>query len=368
MALPDGRKFKVKLEIQDTFIDTNNLNLILRLTTANLPAGMYTTGSQAALNGGGDIALSSDEAGTDRLYLNIEEFTLDGNVDMWVRRNNCQSASVTDIWAWWGKVGESQPAASASGGSEGVPSSANIGSGSNTGSQCMLHLEESGSPYNDVSEDGNDGTSTDAPAQQSAIIKNGQKFVASSDQHIRLASDATLNDTKFTLEYLWFNNTNTENFGRIYSRVSNNFEIAQRGTAPSLDYRIDFYNGTGWTNTTYAAPVDTWEHHLWSYDDTTLKFYVNGVEKHSSSETLTGSNGPFTLGARESSEVESPDGYLDEFRFMDGEVDANYAKASFNAIFNPGSMIIEGAIETIGGLLEREYPRGVNRGVTRGVI
>jgi hypothetical protein len=75
-------------------------------------------GTRASLNGGGDIRFSSDEAGTVRLPCDIREWTTDNTpasatCEVAVKVPSVSSSVDTTIYMWWGKTGETQPAADA---------------------------------------------------------------------------------------------------------------------------------------------------------------------------------------------------------------------------------------------------------------
>ena len=89
--------------------------------------------------------------------------------------------------------------------------------------------------------------------------------------------------------------------------------------------------GSQLRSTGFAFPaLNTWVHIAGTYDGITLRLYINGVEKNSSTENLAipASTGPWVLGRTTDSELYL-DGKMDEVRIWNttrtlAEIDANY--------------------------------------------
>lgn len=116
MAFPSGWIRRCSLTISHTNVDADLTAFTVILTKDSLPSEMFDAdGSYPALNGGGDIRFSADEAGTTQLPCDIRTFTTDndpanGVADIAVKCN-VSGTSDTVIYVWYNKSGETQPAA-----------------------------------------------------------------------------------------------------------------------------------------------------------------------------------------------------------------------------------------------------------------
>ncbi len=106
---------------------------------------------------------------------------------------------------------------------------------------------------------------------------------------ITVGASATINPSNFSLGY-WFKNSSDQTVGsvpRITSRTGNHFETAVANSYGAADnVSIYFYYGA-WIDTTYDADPNEWHYYVWTYNGTTLKLYVDGVEEYSGSIAIT---------------------------------------------------------------------------------
>jgi hypothetical protein len=180
---------KCKLTVQGAEVDGANDDVIIRLTEDNVPSEMLdANGTYPSQNGGGDVRITSDEAGTTLLNLHIRS---------WVTHNNPASAIVDacfksdltganqDVWIWYNTVAtDSQPAASAAGGSEGV-----------YGTNCLYAgtLDETSGVFVDSSPNGADANRGGDPTQAAgSVSRYKQEMDGTGD---RLDWDANALDT-----------------------------------------------------------------------------------------------------------------------------------------------------------------------------
>ena len=117
MAFPDGWGRRHKITIANTEVDGSSAltDYPMLVTLDHLDTEVVDAGSNSALNGGGDLRFSSDLAGASQLACEVVDFVT--NVTAGSRK--CEvyvsvpsvSASVdTDIYVWYKKTGEVQPA------------------------------------------------------------------------------------------------------------------------------------------------------------------------------------------------------------------------------------------------------------------
>ncbi|PCI33394.1 MAG: hypothetical protein COB54_03565 [Alphaproteobacteria bacterium] len=112
MAFPTGWARKCKITIPDAKISGNNTSFPILLTEANFPTEMLDGGDNSALNGGGDVVFTEDSPGAVQMSLDIVTFVTGGtpDVELYTKRPTLNTAAERDIWVWYKKAGEAQPA------------------------------------------------------------------------------------------------------------------------------------------------------------------------------------------------------------------------------------------------------------------
>lgn len=127
MAFPDGWGRKHPIVIDSDYVagSGTHLNFPFLVRLNHLDTEVVDAGSNSALNGGGDLRFSSDEAGTTQLSVDIQEFITNATEGtrrcaVWVKVPSISGTSDTTIWVWYKKAAETQPAADAAYGSESV--------------------------------------------------------------------------------------------------------------------------------------------------------------------------------------------------------------------------------------------------------
>ncbi len=122
MAFPTGWDRRVKLTIQNGKVPSNATDFTALLTEANLPVAVDemfdADGAHPAINGGGDLRASSDEAGSTQISLHVVSFVTNndpslGTAELHVKVPSVASATDTKIYLWSEKAGETQPAVGA---------------------------------------------------------------------------------------------------------------------------------------------------------------------------------------------------------------------------------------------------------------
>lgn len=115
MAFPDGWARKCKITIPAAKIAGNNNNFPVLLTQDNFPTEMLDGGINSALNGGGDVRVTDDSAGLTRLALDIVTFVTGGTpeVELYIKAPAVNTGADKDVWCWYKKTGEVQPAVTA---------------------------------------------------------------------------------------------------------------------------------------------------------------------------------------------------------------------------------------------------------------
>ncbi len=127
MAFPTGWGRIQKITIQNSKVvgTGSHLNVPVLITLSHLNSEIVDAGSNSALNGGGDVRFSTDLAGTTQLACEIVSFVTNASApsrecEIWVKIPSVSTSANTDIYIWYNKAGESQPAVSAAFGRDAV--------------------------------------------------------------------------------------------------------------------------------------------------------------------------------------------------------------------------------------------------------
>lgn len=127
MAFPSGWNRKQKITIQSSQVSGSgsHTNFPVLITLDHLNAEIVNAGSNAGLNGGGDIRFSSDSAGVTQLACEVVNFVTNATESnrrckIYVKIPSLSTSVNTEIYIWYNKTDESQPAASSTYGSEAV--------------------------------------------------------------------------------------------------------------------------------------------------------------------------------------------------------------------------------------------------------
>tara|TARA_R110002096_G_scaffold416576_2_gene619334 strand:+ start:157158 stop:157517 length:360 start_codon:yes stop_codon:yes gene_type:complete len=107
MAFPTGWGRKQKITIQSSQVSGigSHVDFPLLVTLDHLNSEIVDTGSNSALNGGGDIRFSSDSAGTVQLACEIVSFVTNASepnrkCEIWVKVSSVSTSVNTDIFKW----------------------------------------------------------------------------------------------------------------------------------------------------------------------------------------------------------------------------------------------------------------------------
>jgi hypothetical protein len=120
VAFPDGWGRKHSIIIDNTKVSGSGSHsgFIVFFDKSNVDSEVLEAGSNSALNGGGDIRLSSDEAGTTQLPLDVIQCVTNASeanrkLFFATRIPSLSTSADTTIWLWYKKAGENQPAVGA---------------------------------------------------------------------------------------------------------------------------------------------------------------------------------------------------------------------------------------------------------------
>lgn len=115
MAFPTGWKsHKITIQANRVVGTENHFGLPIPIRVSHLKAEMIDGGINSALNGGGDIRITSDLEGTLRLPVDVIEFVTSPDPDkrrchLWTLPVMISSTKNTELYVWYNMPGEVQP-------------------------------------------------------------------------------------------------------------------------------------------------------------------------------------------------------------------------------------------------------------------
>ena len=162
-------------------------------------------------------------------------------------------------------------------------------------SDDIIHFsldENTGTTAVDQSGNGNHGTLTNGASWTTGITGSGVAFGGAND-YVRVPSSASINTatTGITVAAWVYRTANQSNWATVATR--------QTGTTAQEHFFLGFDNAgnyrwfvsttAGYSSTSLGgpAPLQQWIHVVGTYDGTTVRFYVNGVENFSTPRTGT---------------------------------------------------------------------------------
>lgn len=110
-----GRRQKITINSAEVAGTGSHTDFTAKITLGHLAESVIDAGSNSALNGGGDIRFSSDSAGATQLACEIVNFVTNATYasrkcEIWVKIPSLSTSVDTDIYIWYNKTGETQPA------------------------------------------------------------------------------------------------------------------------------------------------------------------------------------------------------------------------------------------------------------------
>ena len=359
MAFPDGWGRRCALVIQAGQVSDNEVNFPLLVTEDTLPSEIFDAdGSYPALNGGGDVRFSSDEAGNTQLACEIESFITDndpanGKAALWVRVPSLSGSTNTTIYIWYNKSGESQPAEDNAYGKENVWDS---------NFMMVQHMNQTpdgaADEIVDSTSNDNDGTTSgmDSADQVAGQIDGSLDFDGGDDYVVVPTSVSldTLDDATFSA---WVKSDNVALANQILfnpgASATDRFQLKF-----TTDY-LRLYNdiddiGTGVNSASFLSS-DTWYYITLTVSGTTWKVYANTAEKisHDFGKDLFDLNDGFHINIGINEWGSAPwtqafSGLIDEVRISKVARSAGWIATEYNNQFSPGTFLIEGTPETPG--------------------
>src|SRR4030042_4259362 len=345
MAFPTGWLRRCKLHIPAAAVSADSTDYPWLFTWYNLHYEIFDAdGLYHALEGGGDIRFTSDAAGATRLSIEVVNFHIDndpnkGKAEIWVKIPFISVSAGADVYIWYGKSGETQPARDATYGSEDVWSSVY---------RAVYHFNEDPSTT-----DLNDSTSYELHATrgggfESADLVDGAygKAVApdsESGETYSVADNANLEPASVSLEVVVKWTAQTDNYAKIVhkgvgaSSPYGSYCLQHEGTVgngnQSLTMQIGRSDGTRKSTTGNILSINTWYHVLGTCNAARYTaIYTEGASRdsddHGSGSLLSVASG---LGIFKTGDSAGGQwiGTIEELRIMSSARSTNYAYASY---------------------------------------
>jgi hypothetical protein len=367
MAFPTGWAHKVAITIDHDDIDADLTNWTLVfdesfdsvLTQVNGP--LDADGTRASINGGGDIRFSSDSAGSNQLACDIRTWVTNNTpgsatCEAAVGIGSVSSSVDTTIYMWWGKSGETQPAANTTYGQYNAYDS---------DYELVYPLDENSGSRLDRTSNQETLTPNSAPTAVDGIVGNANSFDGLSDYLYSGTSNPIEGGSTFTVE-CWSKAPRSQPNGYTDASI---VTLAVAGeTSDALGFWCDSASpGSGRSNLvswlvageriesdTGQWTDDTWEHFAGTSNSTTLKLLVDGVEVTDSPKSATignaRSNTRFVVAAWDFDlDRYERDGEIDELR-ISSTVRANaWIAANYDNQRNKTGFLTWGTIQDVGG-------------------
>lgn len=348
MAFPTGWTQSEKLTIDATKVGSGGVSShALLLTAPCLPTEMLDAdGPNPAINGGGDVRFSADAAGTMQLPLEVVTFVTNNNpalavVQLWVLTGALSDSVDGEVWVWWGKSGETQPAVTDPYGRNAVW----------PGISSRLHLgqDPSGSApqYVDSTGNANDGTANGGVTREPFVIGDGADLDGSTG-YINIVDSASLQLTTAGTISTWFEFDVIQECDLISKRFTGTlagFSYVLQYFASGTQLRILLSTGSGLAIAAFDPSITTGIRYYVraSWDASTLSLYLNGSLVASAAsvvaQTLSGTDVYVGVAVDASTPTFFVDGLMDEVSIQPGVTTLADHVTDYNNQLDPPSFV-----------------------------
>jgi len=307
---------KITLDSSQVPGDLTNFPVLISITDSNL--------SSKAQSNGDDIAFT-DSSGT-QLNHEIESYTSGtGNLIAWVNVTSLSSSIDTEIYMYYGNSGCSNQQ--------------DIANVWDSNFKMVQHLNETSGTHYDSTSNDNDGTEyIDLPGTQDSTgkIDGADEFDGDDDYVLDDFSGGT---TTFTLS-AWIKPDVLSGVRGCTGYTQSNgvrSDVYQNGQ----EIRIFYPDGTGSTDyqITSSTPISSigqWYHIVGTFDGTTPKVYVDGINHAVGSQSNAGTYtaNKFWIGRIAPDGNYEFDGVIDEVRISNTNRSADWITTEYNNINN----------------------------------
>jgi hypothetical protein len=348
-----GYKWKAKLTIDNTKVGADLTNYPVYLTVGNVPPLMVdANGGKPCIDGGGDIAFSSDISGVTELSREIVNCQIDDNpalalVQIWVKVPAVSSSVPTVFWIWWGKVGATQPAVGAAFGRNSVWTGPAFG--------AVLHLSENNTTtagnYVDSTGNGNTFNSpTNAKTPTRTSWANGKLGYSqdmddvNNDNIGRAGALTGITSDTFTGS-VWVRRTSTSggtSLARVFSHGNDDrFDVGvdSTGAGGPMSFISNGAGATGgWVTNGLALSDSNWHQLQFSHNSGTVSSYKDAT-KTTRAYTVRNEGRQPCIGGKYAAN-ETLEALYDEFRWTNGvALSDGWITTDFNSQNSPSTFL-----------------------------
>lgn len=354
---------KVEITIAAAEVDSDLTDYPFLMTIANLPSEMFDAdGLYPALSGGGDIRVTTDSAGTNRLPLEVVAFTIDndpanGTAELYTKVPSVSSSVDTSIWVWYNKAAETQPAADSTYGSQNVWDS---------GYAAVYHMgDATTSSISDSTSSGYTGTkgAANQPLEATGKIGSAQDFTGG-NYKINIGDVSEIDSSSYITLENWAYRSGGTDFDAMISKGTSGaadtvFNLS--GTLAGVDdFLLRVSNGANKYSysTGNIFTTGAWDYAVLVFDGTQavnadrLKLYFNdtvpALTTTGSLPATSANTGVAYIGVYNDIYYYW-NGYIDEVRISNVARTADWLTACYSNQNTPGTFAAAGTPETPGG-------------------
>ncbi len=303
------------------------------ITLDNIPTEAIDAGANSALNGGGDLRFSTDDAGTNQLPCEIVSFVTSATAglrkcEIKVRFSTYSSAA-GEVWMFYKKAGESQPVVT-----------------STYGRNSVWADYHNSYPLNSTTDSAgnNDLTSTGVTLGDDADFGSGENYLTSNSNGPSGTGNISIGFKMNTTQYVGGANHHMINIG---TAASNSMFLIIK-----YNHKLKFgaWGGGGLGNVTVDDGVDHWVY--MTSDGTTARLYVDGVlDATDSVASMNIVAAPMHFGHyRGGGSAFAYDGTLDDLILYNGTLSADHISLEHSNRSDPAAFWTVGTPEnTTGG-------------------
>jgi len=304
------------------------------VTLDNVPVESIDAGSNSALNGGGDLRFSTDDAGDNQLPLDIVTFVTNAteasrSCQLWIRFPTYASGT-REVYMFYKKAGEVQPAVTASFGRNEVFQD----------EELAHHLVDNSSTQVDSSgnDDGTLGgsgalTNTSPKIEDTNLDLSGTAYVEG-------LTDPTTGASRMTAR-CWFKIPDefSKSVSGSWKSDTDMSYLFFTGTDDFLNFRLRTAGATATVTSTTKVQDGTWHHCAAFYDGTNFKVLVDGTEEGTAGKTGTidtPSSAPFNIGRYNEDAGTIPDNMQEHRLSISANITLDWLSSEYDNQNNPG--------------------------------
>ena len=348
MAFPTGWGRRCKLTIDHTKVSSTVTDYPLVLTKSQLPSEMFDAdGSYPARSDGGDIRITTDQAGTTQIPVEVYYFLRDNNPANGLAEIHCKVPSVSsstdsEIWIWYNAPSETMPSRSSTYGSDNVWTAWNSNDGG------VYHL---GAGINDSSSNAHTGTNSGSSEDtgQSRLGRSSRRFVNTESDYITYGNHHNVNgDVNLCMEVQIRMADWPADWGALVGKGDTQYHFSRHEGVAEIEFCI--YD-TDWQILWSDVPSkDTWYSFVNLRDASTNehKTYRNGSQSGSSvsSTTIQSTSYAFEIGRNSQETDRFGNFWIEECRIGRWLPTASYISTSNNNWSSPSTFSSAGTPES----------------------